>query len=164
MKWKRDSTVLSALALILAGPVSCAKDAKHDHAAARDHSGGHGSASHHGAEAPVAARNFAEAVRQLQTRMASLDTIIKSGDYDGVHDDCVAIGKLGESLGALAATEASGVSKGKVSDVSAAGQELSTAARGLHKAAHNDQPATVKGEYARMVKLVESLGSLARQP
>jgi hypothetical protein len=169
MKWKRDSTVLSTLAFILAGSVSCAKDTKHDHAehdhaAARDHSGGHGEASHHAAEAPVTAQNFADAVKQLRGHMASLDVILKSGDYDGVHKDSVAIGKIGESVGSLASVQGSPVPHDRVKDVTAAGAELAAASRSFHKAAHNDDLATVKERYIRMGALIDSLARHVAQP
>ena len=165
-----------ALALILVGPISCAKDQAaatpteahpgHDHAAMQDHgaAGHEHSASTHGssahaAEEAVAANNYADAVKQIQSRMASLDAIIKSGDYDAVHKDCVAIGKLGESIGDLAAAQDSGVPKDKVESLRDAGKELATAQKSLHKAAHGDVLTTVKEQYVRMGKLLESFAN-----
>jgi len=174
-------TVLCAI--ILAGPASCNTSPKHDHVAddpaaveqtTRDHSPQHHAAgeqpghdhtvhpatSHKSAAAATAptAQNYTDAITQLQARMSSLDAILKSRDYDRVHDDCVAIGHLGESLGSLSAAQGSPVPKEKVAEVTSAGEQLSSAARSLHKAAHNDELAQVKADYARMSKLVESLG------
>ena len=165
------STILGAL--MFAGPASCAKDAKddaakHDHAkhghakhghAKHGHSG-HSATSDHSGAAPTtapAARNYADAIRQFRMRMASLDAILKSGDYDGVHKDSVAIAKLGDSLGALAAAPGSPVPRDRVKDVTTAGTELAAAARSFHSAAHDEDLATVKADYARMGTLIDSL-------
>ena len=156
------STVLAAL--ILAGPASCAKDAKDDGAAKHDHAAhgpsGHSATSDHSGAAPTtapAARNYADAIKRFRARMASLDAILKSGDYDAVHKDSVAIGKLGDSLGALAAAPGSPVLRDQVEAVTAAGKELAAAARSFHSAAHDEDLATVKADYARMGKLIDSL-------
>ena len=180
-------TVLAVM--LLAGAAGCTTKlkqesaphdhAKHDHAAQvhtrRDHAthghaghahSGHSSTSDQatGATTAPAAQNYPDAVKQLRAHMSSLDAIIKSGDYDGVHDDCVAAGKLGDAIGALAAAQGSPVPKEEVSEVTGAGKELSSAARSLHKAAHNDDLARVKADHAQMQKLVESLAGHVRQP
>jgi hypothetical protein len=174
----KASAVWPTLALILAGPISCTKDqaattateahpghhhaAMHDHGTAgHDHAAGTHDSSAHAAEDAVTAKNYADAVKQIQSRMASLDAIIKSGDYDAVHKDCVAIGKLGESIGDLAAAQDSGVPKDEVESLRDAGKELAAAQKGLHKAAHGDDLATVKEQYVRMGKLLESLANYA---
>lgn len=174
-----NSTILAALSLMLAGPISCAKNAQpgndeHEHATPQsgeipyatshhDHADGHTRADH-AVEPSATARNYADAVKQLQARLASLDTIIKSGQYDDVHKDCVAIGELGGSIGALATAEDSGVPKDKVESLRAAGKELADASRSLHKAAHSDDLATVKAEYAHMGKLIDSLATYVSRP
>lgn len=49
-------------------------------------------------------------------------------------------------------------------DVTTAGTELKHASRTFHKAAHNDDLATVKADYARMNKLIDSLARHVPQP
>lgn len=148
------STVLAAL--ILTGPASCMKPAKQVRAA-HDHSGNSAMSDHPAAEAAPAARNYADAITQLRARMVSLDAILKSGDYDAVHKDSVAIGALGKSLGAMAGAANSPVPKDQVADVTAAGTELAAASRSFHTAAHEPDLPKVKEHYAHMGKLVESL-------
>ena len=175
--------VLAALAL--AGAVSCNSKPKqdpapHDHAkhghAAQDEAARapakHGHAGHSAPSDPAdaaataapAARNYADAVKRLRAHLASLDAIIESGYYDGVHKDCVAAARLGDSLGALAAAPGSPVPEDRVADVTAAGKEFSSAARSLHSAAHDDDLATVKRDRARMGQLVEALARHVPQP
>ena len=147
--------------MILAGPVSCSHEAKHNHKA-HDHSR-HSATSEESAATP-APRRYADAIQQLRAHMMSLDAILKSGDHDAVHKDSVAIGKIGESLGALASAPDSPVPQSKVKDVTTTGAELKTASRIFHKAAHNDELATVNAEYARMGKLIDSLAQHVPQP
>lgn len=150
------STVLAAL--ILSGPVSCTKAAKHDHSA-HDRPGDSAMSDHSPATAAPAARNYADAIEQLRTRMTSLDAIVKSGEYDDVHKDSVAIGKLCGSLGAMAAAPNSSVPRDKVTEVTAAATELSAAARSFHSAAHDEDLPQVKAHYAHMSRLVHSLAA-----
>lgn len=158
------SAVLAAL--VLSGPASCTKAAKHD-PAAHDHSG-HSAMSDHStspaATTAPAARDYADAMEQLRARMTSLDVILKSGEYDDVHKDSVAIGRLGKSLGALAGAPNSPVPKDKVADVTAAGTELAAAARSFHSAAHESDLPKVREDYAHMGELVESLARYVAQP
>ena len=187
--WKSVAAVPAVVvALIFTGPIACSQDAKtdqrsHDHAGhavkhdrshdrsghaaqhdrkAHDHSG-HSAASDESAETP-APRTYADAIQQLRAHMKSLDAILKSGDHDAVHKDSVAIGKIGESLGALASAPESPVPQNKVKDVTTAGADLRTASRTFHKAAHNDDLATVKADYAHMNKLIDSLARHVPQP
>ena len=138
--------------------------APHDHAAG-GHSG-HAAPSDppDAAAGAPAARDYADAVAQLRARLASLDAIIASGDHDAVHKDCVAAGRLGNALGALAAAPGSPVPQDQVADVTASGKELAAAARSLHTAAHDDDLATVKKDRARMGQLVDSLARHVPQP
>lgn len=140
--------------------------AKHDHAVKQDHSGHAATSDHSGATATTvpAAQNYADAIAQIRAHMTSLDTILKSGDYDAVHKDSVAIGTLGKSLGALATASNSPVPKGKVTDVTAAGTELAAASRSFHTAAHEPDLPKVKEHYAHMGQLVESLARYAATP
>jgi hypothetical protein len=155
--------------LILGGPLSCAKQAEHDHSA-HDHANhsAHDHADHSAASdnsAVPAAQNYADAIRQIQGHMTSLDAIIKSGKYDAVHNDCVAIGKLCDAIdgaGGLAAAQDSPVPKDKVNGVAEAANQISAASRSLHKAAHADDLPQVKADYARMSNLVESLTRYTR--
>src|SRR6058998_752003 len=102
-------------------PVSCAKQPDHDHVQ-HDH-GDHAAMSQHHHDATsdqsqaVMAHSFADAVKQMQARMISLDAIMKSGKYDEVHNDSEAIRKLCASLGELAAAQNSLVPKDKVNEV-----------------------------------------------
>ena len=140
--------------------------AKHGHSAKHDHPG-HGAPSDHaGATSTTApaAQNYADAIHEFRTHMASLAAILKSGDYDGVHKDSVAIGKLGESIGTLAAAQGSPVPSDNLKDVKAAGTELAAAARSFHKAAHNDDLPRVKADYAQMGKLIDSLARHVPRP
>ena len=144
------STALAVL--VLSGPLSCAGQPKHDHSA-------HEHADH--SAAPVA-RDYADAIGQIQNHMTSLDVIIQSGKYDAVHKDCVAIEKLCDSVGSaggLAAAQGSPVPTDKVNGVSESAKQLAAVSRSLHKAAHADDPAQVKADFARMGELA---GSLAR--
>lgn len=152
------STVL--VVLMLMGPVSCTKAAKHDHSA-HDHADHAPTADQ---SAAPAAQNYADAVKQLQARMASLDAILRSGEYDDVHKDSVAIRKLCDSIGALAAAPNSGVPKEKVTEVTAAAKELSAATHSFHGSAHDEDLPQVKQLYARMGKLIESLAAYVPQP
>ena len=140
--------------------------AKPDHAVKQDHSGHAAASDDSGATATTApaAENYADALAQIRTHMTSLDAILKSGDYDAVHKDSVAIGKLGKSLGALASEQGSPVPKDKVTDVTAAGTELAAASRSFHSAAHEPDLPKVKEHYAHMGKLVESLARYAAKP
>ena len=152
--WKPVVSGLTALSVfVLAGTVSCAKQEKHDHSA---HGPSEQSQSHDPSVAP-AAQSYADAVRQIRGHMASLDAIIKSGDYDAVHNDCVAIGRLSKSLAELAGRPNSPVPKDKLQEVSGAAGELAVAQRSLHSAAHDDDVPKVKEHYAHMGRLVESL-------
>ena len=156
--WKSVAAVPAVLAaLAFAGPLSCIREAKHDHQA-HDHAG-HPATSDASAATP-AAKTYADAIQQLRAHMTSLDAILKSGEYDAVHKDSVAIGKIGDSLGALASAPGSPVPQDKVKDVTTAGAEIKAASRTFHKAAHDDDLATVKGEYARMGRLIDSLAQL----
>lgn len=151
--------VTTALAVLtLGGPLSCAGQAKHDHSA---HEHADHSASPEHSAAPVV-RDYADAIGQIQNHMTLLDAIIKSGKYDAVHKDCLAIEKVCDSLGdggGLAAAQGSPIPKDKVNDVSESAKQLAATSRSLHKAAHADDLPQVKADYARMGELV---GSLAR--
>ena len=174
--WKSVAAIPTVVAaLSFTGPVSCSQEAKHDHKGhghsghsaqhdqkAHDHSGH--SATSDGSAATPAPRTYAEAIQRLRAHMMSLDAILKSGDHDAVHKDSVAIGKIGESLGALASAPGSPVPEDKVKDVTTAGAELKTASRTFHTAAHDADLATVKADYARMGKLVDSLARHVPQP
>ena len=146
--------------LVLSGGVSCTKQAKHDHSA-HDHLD-HAAAPDE--SAVPAAQNYADAVKQLRARMTSLDAILKSGEYDKVHKDSVAIGKLGKSIGSLAAAPNSPVPKDQVKEVTAAGTELFAASRSFHGAAHEEDLPQVKEHYAQMGELVESLAQHVSGP
>ena len=93
-KWFVGGWVALAV-LVLSGPLSCAGQAKHDHSV-HDHAD-HSAAPDHSA-GPVA-RDYADAIGQIQNHMTSLDAIMKAGKYDVVHKDCVATEKLSESIG-----------------------------------------------------------------
>ena len=158
---------VSAAALVLVAAVSCNSKPRqdrtgHDHGS-HDHSTG-GAASGDAAATAPATRDYADAVAQLRAQMASLDAILKSGDYDGVHKDSVAIGKIGQSIGALAAAKGSPVPKVKVTEVTAEGQELAAAARSFHHAAHEPDLPKVNEHYAHMRKLIDGLALHVPKP
>ena len=164
--WKGNiggSMVVAVLALTI--PVSCAKQADHDHMQ-HDQSSHAGTSDHHhptSDQSPKpAAQSYADAVKQIQSRMASLDAIIKSGKYDEVHKDSEGIRQLCGSLGELAASQNSPVPKDKVKDVIQIANELSAASRSFHSAAHDDDLPQIKEHYAHMGTLVESLAAYAR--
>jgi hypothetical protein len=165
-------------AMLLAGPVGCGGNAKrdrpgdghvtHQHAAGNHAAQGHaahGQSGHSGdlATTAPAPRDYADAIAQLRAHMASLDSILKSGDYDAVHKDSVAICKIGESVGALAAAPGSHVPPEQVKAVTSDGAELSAKSRSFHKAAHSDDLATVRADFARMGQLIDSLELRAAQ-
>ncbi len=166
--WKSTigtSMVVAVVALTL--PVSCAKQADHDHMQ-HDHSDHADMSHHHHDDAtsdqstkPVA-QSYADAVKQIQSHMTSLDAIMKSGKYDDVHKDSEAIRQLCASLAQLAAAENSPVPKEKVKDVTEMANELSAASRSFHSAAHDEDLPQVKEHYAHMTRLVESLAQYAR--
>src|SRR5437667_11410663 len=147
--WKGNiggSMVVALVAVTL--PVSCAKQADHDHMQ-HDHMD-HDAMSHHRHDATteqsstVMAHSYADAVKQMQARMTSLDAIIKSGKYDEVHKDSEAIRQLCGSLGELAASQNSPVPKDKVKDVIQIANELSAASRSFHSSAHDDDLPQIK--------------------
>jgi hypothetical protein len=152
------TNILAILGLTLA--TSCAHDAEHHDADPPAHHHDH---EHHPDEsagsATPAAHDYADAVKQIQAHMVSLDAIIKSGEYDSVHKDCVAIGKLCDSLRALAAAEGSRVPKDKLDEVAESAKQLSAASRDLHHAAHSDDVAKLKLNYEQMTRLVASLSN-----
>ena len=152
--WGFTNCGAAALALLMSmGPLSCRDQAKHDHSA-HEHSD-RGAVG--GDPAAPAAGTYADAVGEIRTRMTSLDAILKSGDYDSVHKDSVAIGRLCKSLPGLAAAPNSGVPKDRVKDVTDAAAELATVSREFHSAAHDEDAVRVKEHYAHMGRLVESL-------
>jgi hypothetical protein len=164
--WNSGLRSILLVALFLTVPISCAKQANHDHS---QHSHSHPGATtqhHHDASSDhspaVTAQNYADAVKQMQARMASLDAILKSGKYDDVHKDTEAIRKLCGSLGELAAAQNSLVPKDKVKEVTDMAAELSKASRSFHSAAHDEDLPQVKEHYAHMGKLIESLSAYAR--
>ena len=158
------SMVVAIVALTL--PVSCAKQADHDHMQ-HDHTD-HDAMSHHHHDAAsdessaVMAHSYADAVKQMQARMTSLDAIMKSGKYDEVHNDSEAIRKLCNSIGDLAAAQNSPVPKDKVKEVTDTATELSAAARSFHGASHDEDLPQVKEHYAHMKRLVDSLAQYVR--
>src|SRR4051812_18417854 len=96
-------SILLAAALLI-GPVSCAHKASHD-----EHH------TDHAATAAVPASDtYADAIKQIRSRMASINSIIASGNYDTVHDDAEAIGQACGLLEKLAAAPGSGVPREKV--------------------------------------------------
>ena len=151
---------LSGVALLsLMVSLSCAKQTTPDHpdhAAMHDHS--NHSAMPDGSATP-AAQSYADAVKQIQSRMTSLDALVKAGKYDDVHKDSEAIRQLCGSLGDLAAAQNSPVPKDKVKEVTESAKELSAATRSFHGAAHDEDLPQVKEHYAHMGKLIESLAA-----
>ena len=164
--WKSSigtSMVVAAVALTL--PVSCAKQADHDHMQ-HDHMDHDAMSQHHHDAASdessaVMAHSYADAVKQMQARMTSLDAIMKSGKYDEVHNDAEAIRKLCGSIGELADAQNSPVPKDKVKEVTDLAAELSAAARSFHNASHDEDLPQVKQHYAHMKRLVDSLAAYA---
>ena len=158
------SMVVAAVALTL--PVSCAKQADHDHM--QHDRADHAAMSQHQHDAisdqspAVMAQTYADAVKQMQARMTSLDAIMKSGKYDEVHTDSEAIRKLCSSIGELAAAQNTPVPKDKVKEVTDMAAELSAAARSFHSASHDEDLPQVKEHYAHMKRLVDSLAQYAR--
>ena len=147
------------LMLILSGPLGCSGHTSHDHDHPHDHDHDHASHSHPDDSAAPVAGSYADAIQQMRTHMTSLDAIIKSGNYDAVHKDSVAISKLCDLIGGsggLAATNGS-VPKDKLSEVSDSAKQLSEASRSLHHAAHAGDINQVRADYARMRELVDSL-------
>lgn len=165
--WKSSigtSMVVAVVALTL--PVSCAKQADHDHM--QHDQPDHADMSHHHHEetsdqsSAVMAHSYADAVKQMQARMTSLDAMMKSGKYDEVHNDSEAIRKLCSSIGELAAAQNSPVPKDKVKEVTDIAAELSAASKSFHSASHDEDLPQVKEHYAHMKRLVDSLAQYAR--
>ena len=161
-------------ALLLTVAASCKEQADHDHAghdhtdhvapttspgtptSAAQHEHDH---SHHAATPD--SLTYADAVKQIRSHMASLNSTIAAGKYKDVHNDAKAIIGLCESMEKLAAAPGSNVAADKVSAVSGWAKELSTATDAMHDAAHGDDVAGLKEHYAHMTKLVESLAQVA---
>lgn len=157
------------------GMVSCSKKATRDQAvhghegrgaeahAANPHAhSGHPSHSAPDEPAVVPAASYSDAVKRIQTHLASIDEIVKAGKYDDVHDDSEAIRKLCADVVKLAPTRDSGVPPERVQEVTAWANELSTASRSLHSAAHDDDVPRLREQYARMTRLLGSLQSFVR--
>jgi hypothetical protein len=149
--------------LLLVVPLSCAKEAAHDHPdpAAPHHPGDHAAAHDHGSSSAPVPKSYAEAVRQMRLLLASLDATIKSGQYDNVHHDSQALRRICGSIKELATAQSSPVPKDKVNEVTELASQLSSATDDFHDAAHDGDLQRLKERYAQMVKLVDSLARYA---
>lgn len=110
--------------------------------------------------APAAApapKTYAEAVKQIQDRMKSIDTAIKAGKVKDTHPDAEAIITLSKSLGELALADKSGVPKDKVKDVNQASKDLAEMTDMFHDAADAGKTDEAKKHYDGMVKLVKTI-------
>lgn len=112
--------------------------------------------------AMTAQSGYGDAIKQIQARMASLDTTIKAGKHYAVHNDAEAIVELSGSLETLAAAPGSGVPRDKVPEVTDLARELAAASNDMHGAGHaNDMP-RFNQRYSDMIRLVESLAQYDR--
>jgi hypothetical protein len=140
--------------LLLSAPIACTNTkevATHDH-------------GDHDHTAMSAAGSYSDAIRQIQTHMAAIDTTIKSEKYTGVHKDAEAIIELTKTLGSAAAAANSPVPKSKVQEVTESAKELADATDSMHDAAHSGEVQQVKEHYAQMIKLVDALAMYLPKP
>jgi PBP1b-binding outer membrane lipoprotein LpoB len=107
------------------------------------------------AAAAPAPKTYAEAVKQIQDRMKSIDTAIKAGKLNDIDPEAKVIITLSQSLGELALADKSGVAKDKVKEVNQAAKDLAEMTDKCHDAADEGKADETKGHYASMVKLVK---------
>ena len=111
-------------------------------------------------KAPAAApapKTYAEAVKQIQDHMKSIDTAIKAGKVKDTHPDAEAIITLSKSLGELALADKSGVAKDKVKEVNKASKDLAEMTDSFHDAADAGKTEEAKKHYDHMVELVKTI-------
>lgn len=109
------------------------------------------------AEPAPAPKSYADAVKNIQDRMKSIDTAIKAGKFKDTHPDAEAIIAVTKLLGELALADGSGVPKDKVKEVNKSAKDLAEMTDMFHDAADAGKADEAKGHYDHMVKLVESI-------
>lgn len=111
---------------------------------------------------PQATSGYAETIKQIEARMASLDATVKAARYYAVHNDAEAIIELCDSLQKTAADPNSGVPRDKLATVTASAKELATAADEMHAAGHAGDVPRFQQRYADMVRIVGLLAQYGR--